>query len=72
MEDVFHINNDLHIDLTFSSIKEIASFYTFLIDLEKPTYFMEMIVSVRKNTTWIEVIFLYTIKKRLYFFILYN
>ncbi|XP_070169221.1 uncharacterized protein Apoltp isoform X2 [Polyergus mexicanus] len=54
MEDVFHINNDLHIDLTFSSIKEIVSFYTFLIDLEKLTYFTEMIVNVRKNTTWIE------------------
>lgn len=56
MEDVFHIKNDLHIDLSFNNIKEITSFYTFLIDMENnPTYFMDMSVNVRKNTTWIEV-----------------
>ncbi|XP_029160980.1 apolipophorins isoform X2 [Nylanderia fulva] len=56
MEDVFHIKNDLHIDLTFSNIKEITSFYIFQIDEldEQSTYFMEMGVNVRKNITWIE------------------
>lgn len=57
IEDVFHIKNDLHIDLTFSSIREIKSFYTFQIDeFEKLTCLMEINVNVKKNTTWIEVI----------------
>lgn len=56
IEDVFHMRNDLHIDLSFSYIQEITSLYTFQIDLEdQKTYFMEMNVNVRKNTTWIEV-----------------
>lgn len=53
MEDVFHIKNDLHVDLSFSSIKEITSLYTFVMD--EVTCFMEMSVNARKNTTWIEV-----------------
>lgn len=57
MEDVFHIKNDLHVDLSFSSIKEITSLYTLTIDMiENPTYFMDISVNVRKNATWIEVI----------------
>lgn len=58
MEDVFHIKNDLHIDLdlSFSDIREVTSFYTFTIDMEEiTTYFMEMNVNVRKNMTWLEV-----------------
>lgn len=55
MEDVFHIKNDLHVDLPFSNIKEITSLYAFAIDTENPAYFVEMSVNVRKNVTWIEV-----------------
>lgn len=58
MEDVFHIKNDLHIDLNlaFSNIREITSLYAFMIDMEEiTTYFMETNLNVRKNTTWIEV-----------------
>nr|XP_012235380.1 PREDICTED: uncharacterized protein LOC105679739 [Linepithema humile] len=64
MEDVFHIKNDLHVDLTFSNIRELTSSYMFLIDMENPTYFMEMNVNVKKNNTWIETGFHgnYTIK----------
>ncbi|EZA49996.1 Apolipophorins [Ooceraea biroi] len=57
MEDVFHIKNDLHIDLdlSFSNIREITSLYAFIIDMEEiTTYFMEMNVNVRNNITWIE------------------
>jgi hypothetical protein len=60
MEDVFHIKNDLHVDLDllFSDIKEITSLYAFVIDMEEiNTYFMEMNVNVRKDATWIEVIY---------------
>jgi len=59
MEDVFHIKNDLHVDLdlSFSNIKEITSLYAFVIDMEEVnTYFMEMNVNVRKDAVWIEVI----------------
>lgn len=56
MEDVFNIKNDLHVDLTFSNIREITSSYAFLIDMENPTYFMEISANVKKNNTWIEVI----------------
>ncbi|XP_032670099.1 uncharacterized protein LOC116843644 isoform X1 [Odontomachus brunneus] len=52
LKDVFHVKNDLHVDLTFSSIKEITSLCAFAID--SPTYFMEMSLNVRKNNTWIE------------------
>lgn len=58
MEDVFHIKNDLHIDLTFGSIREITSLYSFLVDMDTLTYLMDMNLNVRKNTTWFEVIFL--------------
>lgn len=58
MEDVFHIKNDLHIDLTFSKIKEITSYYAFIVDMDTSSYLMDMNVNVRKNTTWFEVTFL--------------
>lgn len=58
MEDVFHIKNDLHVDLTFSKIREIISFYSFTVDTNTLSYLMDMSVNVRKNTTWFEVIFL--------------
>lgn len=58
IEDVFHIKNDLHIDLTFSKIREITSFYAFIVDMDTLSYLMDMNVNVRKNTTWFEVIFL--------------
>jgi len=58
IEDVFHIKNDLHIDLSFSSIREITSLYAFIVDMENLIYLMEMNVNVRKKTTWFEVIFL--------------
>lgn len=58
MEDVFHIKNDLHIDLTFGNIREITSLYSFLVDMETLTYLMDMNLNIRKNTTWFEVIFL--------------
>ncbi|XP_014467442.1 PREDICTED: uncharacterized protein LOC106740686 [Dinoponera quadriceps] len=56
MEDVFNMKNDLHVDLSFSSIREITSLYTLMIDMGNPisTYFVEMNVNVRRNTTWIE------------------
>lgn len=70
MEDVFHIKNDLHIGLTFSKIREITSSYNFVIDLDDlTTYFMEMSVNVRKQTTWIEVAFLIYFGISLFFFI---
>lgn len=59
MEDVFHIKNDLHIDLrTASKIKEITSLYAFIVDMENLSYLMEMNMNVRKDATWFEVIFL--------------
>jgi len=57
IEDVFHMKNDLHIDLTFSNIREITSLYAFVVDMENLVYLMEMNVNVRKKTTWFEVIF---------------
>lgn len=54
MEDVFHIKNDLHIDVTFSNIREITSSYAFVIDMETQNYLMSMDLNVRKNTTWFE------------------
>jgi len=59
MEDVFHIKNDLHVDLdlSFSDIREITSLYAFVIDMEEvDTYLMEMNVNVRKDAAWIEVV----------------
>lgn len=56
LEEVFKIKNDLHVDLSFSSIKEITSLYTLFVDMEKNSiYFMEMSLNVRKNNTLIEV-----------------
>lgn len=70
IEDVFHIKNDLHIDLTFSNIREIKSLYNFVIDSDDlTTYLMEMSVNVRKQTTWIEVAFLYILIFYLFFHI---
>ncbi|EFN78662.1 Apolipophorins [Harpegnathos saltator] len=54
LEDVFHMKNDLHVDLSFSSIREITSLYTFLIDMENRIYLMEMNINVTKNNTRIE------------------
>lgn len=58
MEDVFHIKNDLHIDLTFSNIREITSLYAFIVNMENLSYLMDMNVNIRtKTNTWFEVIF---------------
>ncbi|XP_012534919.2 uncharacterized protein LOC105835859 [Monomorium pharaonis] len=55
MEDVFHIKNDLHIDLTFSNIREISSLYAFIVDMENLSYLMDMNINVKKKSnTWIE------------------
>lgn len=57
MEDVFHIKNDLHIDLTFGSITEITSLYEFVVDMETLSYLMDMSLNVKKDKTWLEVLF---------------
>lgn len=61
MEDVFHIKNDLHVDVdvSFSSLKEITSLYMLEIDgMENITYFMFIDVNIKKNNTSIETGFL--------------
>ncbi|XP_024879673.1 uncharacterized protein LOC112459670 [Temnothorax curvispinosus] len=55
MEDVFHIKNDLHIDISFGKIREITSLYAFIIDMENLSYLMDMDINIRKkDTTWLE------------------
>ncbi|XP_025989321.2 uncharacterized protein LOC105195312 [Solenopsis invicta] len=55
MEDMFHIKNDLHIDLTFSNIREITALNAFVVDMENLNYLMDMNVNVRtKANKWFE------------------
>ncbi|EGI63145.1 Apolipophorin [Acromyrmex echinatior] len=57
MEDVFHIKNDLHVDLTFVKIREITSLFAFIVDMDNHIYLMDMNLNIRKDTTWFETRF---------------
>lgn len=54
IEDLFNLRNELNVITPFAFANEIVCVNAFVVDMEKPSYTMQLAVNVRRNVTWHE------------------
>ncbi|XP_076641857.1 apolipoprotein lipid transfer particle [Halictus rubicundus] len=54
IEDLFNLRNELNVITPFAFANEIVCVNAFVVDMEKPSYTMQLALNVRRNATWHE------------------
>lgn len=54
IEDLFNLRNELNVITPFAFANEIVCVNAFVVDMEKPSYTIQLALNVRRNATWHE------------------